>query len=82
MASAVNSEKDSAQSPACSTKARPVGGLAEGPGQVPGLAGEHQGRQAGQLGVDLLELGLVGPGRLLGGRAWPATSRGTRVRVG
>ena len=48
-----------------------LGGLAEGPGQVAGLAGEDQGREPEQLGVDALELVLVGPHRLLGGRSGP-----------
>ena len=40
-----------------------------------GLAGEHQRREPGELGVDPLQLALVGPHRLLGGRAGTATNR-------
>ncbi len=67
MASAQKSWKDSAQSPACSRKARPAATSAERGVRCAGLAGEHQRRHARQLLERTVECGLVGPVRLLGG---------------
>ena len=49
-----------------------LGRLAEGPGQVPGLAGEDQGREAAELGVDPLQLAPR--------RATPAAARPAAIR--
>ena len=46
----------------------PVGDLREGGGEVAGLAGEHERREAGELLEAGLEGALVGPRRLLRGR--------------
>ena len=48
-----------------------VGGVSQGAGEVTCFAGEHERRQAGELGMDALELALVGPRRLLGGGSRP-----------
>ena len=61
MLSALNSLKDSAQSPAWRTKARPPAASAERGGQVAGLAGEDQRGKGAELGVDPLQGVLVGP---------------------
>ena len=55
MASAENASNDSAQSPAWSRKASPAATEAEAGGEGPGLAGEHERREAGERLEGLVE---------------------------
>ena len=77
MESAVNSAKDSAQSPACSRKASPLATSASCAGQLPGLAGEDERRHRGQPRLGLLERVRVGPLRLLRRGELAARTRGS-----
>ncbi len=76
MLSAENVSNDSAQSPACSRKASPRGHLGQALGQDAGLAGEHQRRHGGQRLDGAVEVGLIGPVRLLLGRMGVPRVRG------
>ena len=77
MASAVKSRKDSAQSPAWRRNALPVGDLGQG-GRAAARASPAK-TSGGRIDSDLrvgLEVGRVGPVRLLGGRQVPPRARG------